>query len=209
MKIVILGKGNMGTPLAQLARAAGHVVESFDSQSGYLAALTGADIVILATKYEQALALADTPEVVAALDGKILVDVTNPLTPDYMGLTVGFDSSAGEQIAQRLPSTKVVKAFNTLFSGLLNKRVAGEDVPVPVMVAGDHASAVGVVAELVGDMGLNPIVAGSMSNARYLEPMAEMMIQLGYGLGHGDQVGFVLVNAADNDAGIAGVGQLG
>ena len=41
-------------------------------------------------------------------------------------------------------------------------------------------------------MGLTTILAGPLSNARYLEPMAELMIQLGYGLGHGDRIGFAL-----------------
>lgn len=45
-------------------------------------------------------------------------------------------------------------------------------------------------------MKLVAIRAGSLSNARYLEPMTEMMIQFGYGLGHGDRVGFILSEAA-------------
>lgn len=200
MKIVILGKGNMGLPLAQLASTAGHNVESFGRQSDYLSALTSADLVILATKYEQALALTERPDVANALNGKILVDVTNPLTTDFMGLTIGFDTSAAEQIAKRLPDTQIVKAFNTLFSGLLTRRTEGGEVAVPVMVAGDDQSAVNTIVELVGQMGLTPIAAGELKNARYLEPMAEMMIQLGYGLGHGDQVGFAVVNVTEVDS---------
>ncbi len=59
MKIVILGQGNMGAPLTQLARAAGHAAESFNSKENPLPALREADLVILATKYEQALAIAE------------------------------------------------------------------------------------------------------------------------------------------------------
>ena len=190
MNIVILGKGNMGTQLAHLVQTAGHSVESFDSKGDPLAALRQADLVIIATKYEQALALSD--DVGAELKGKIVVDITNPLTPDYMALTVGHTTSAAEEIAKLLSGAKVVKAFNTLFASLLQARVEGEKVGVPVFVAGDDEAAVQTVVELVKSVGLTAIPAGALSNARYLEPMAELMIQFGYGLGHGDRIGFKL-----------------
>lgn len=192
MKIVILGKGNMGVPLALLAQKAGHQVESFDSKADPVPALQAADIVILATKYEQALALGRSTAVVAALAGKTVVDITNPLAADYMSLTVGHTSSAAEEIAQRLAGAHVVKAFNTVFAALLADRAGGGVVSVPVFVASDHDAANQTVAGLAREMGFTAILAGPLSNARYLEPMAELMIQLGYGLGHGDRIGFAL-----------------
>ncbi|TIT52376.1 MAG: NADPH-dependent F420 reductase [Mesorhizobium sp.] len=192
MKIVILGKGNMGTPLALLAQAAEHQVQSFDSKTNPVAALQSADVVILATKYEQALALREDRAVVAALSGKVVVDITNPLATDYMSLTVGHTSSAAEEIALRLPGAHVVKAFNTVFAALLAQRAAGNRVEVPVFIASDHEAAAQTVAGLAGAMGFTTIFSGTLSNARYLEPMAELMIQLGYGLGHGDRIGFVM-----------------
>lgn len=196
MKIVILGKGNMGAPLAVLAKAAGHDVESFDSKTLQIDALASADIVILATKYEQALALCERDGIVASLAGKVVVDITNPLAPDYMSLTVGHTSSAAEEIARRLAGAHVVKAFNTVFAALLAQRAAGGPVDVPVFVAADHQTASQEVADLARSMGFTAIVAGPLGNARYLEPMAEMMIQLGYGLGHGDRISFTLWDEA-------------
>jgi predicted dinucleotide-binding enzyme len=196
MKIVILGKGNMGTPLARLVQAAGHQVDSFDSKTDPVAALQDAELVVLALKYEPALALAGNAAVVAALAGKVVVDITNPLAADSMSLTIGHTSSAAEEIARCLPGTRVVKAFNTMFAGLLHKRAEGGAVDVPVFVAGDDEASVQMVAEFVRGVGFMAIPSGPLSNARYLEPMAELMIQLGYGLGHGDRIGFTLRNEA-------------
>ena len=187
MNIVILGKGNMGQPLAVLAEKAGHAVSTFGSKD---------NAVVLATKYEQALAIAQAPGISGALAGKVVVDITNPLTSDFMSLTVGHTTSAAEEIALRLPGAKLVKAFNTIFAALLIKRAAGERVPVPVFVAGDDSDAVDTVSKLVAAFGFEAIKAGALANARYLEPMTEMMIHLGYGLGHGDKIGFALVELA-------------
>ncbi|MFN7023607.1 MAG: NADPH-dependent F420 reductase [Pseudorhizobium sp.] len=196
MKVVILGKGNMGAPLCVLARKAGHQVECFDSRTSPVAALQEADIVVIAMKYEQALALAENQAILSALAGKIVVDITNPLSPDFMSLTVGHTSSAAEEIAGRMPGIHVVKAFNTIFAALLQRRADGHSVDIPVYVAGDQEASVQTVADFVKSMGLNVVLSGQLSNARYLEPMAELMIQLGYGLDHGDQIGFALKNEA-------------
>lgn len=196
MKVVVLGKGNMGTPLSALAKQAGHEVECFDSRTSPMAALQEADIVAVATRYEQALALGDNEAVVSALAGKILVDITNPLSPDFMSLTVGHTSSAAEEIARRMPGAHVVKAFNTIFAALLQRRADGHQVDIPVYVAGDHEASVQTVSDFVESMGLAVVLSGPLSNARYLEPMAELMIQLGYGRGHGDHIGFALKSEA-------------
>lgn len=196
MNIVVLGKGNMGTPLAKLAAQAGHAVRAFNSKENPTEALRDAEIVIIATKYEQALGLVALREIATGLAGKIVVDVTNPLTPDYMGLTVGHTTSAAEEIASRLPGARIVKAFNTIFSALLTKRADGGEVQVPVFVAGDDSDAVETVAAFARATGFDAIASGGLSNARYLEPMAELMIQLGFGLGHGDKIGFDLVKEA-------------
>mgnify|MGYP000896509667 CR=1 FL=1 len=193
MQIVILGNGNMGRPLTALAEGAGHSVTSFGSARDPLPALATADLVILAMKYEQALAFAERPGVAEALKGKVVIDITNPLSPDFMSLTVGHTNSAGEEIARRLPGARVVKAFNTLFAAVLAKRVEGSPVDIPVFVAGDDEAAVRTVTDLVGSFGLEAVKSGPLANARYLEPMTEMMIHLGYALGHGDRIGFGLL----------------
>ncbi len=193
MNIVVLGNGNMGASLAVLAKASGHAVQVFDSKGDSIEALRRAELVVLAIGYPQALELAGRPDISSAVAGKIVVDVTNPLTPDYMALTVGHSSSAAEQIASRIPHARVVKAFNTIFAAILAKRAAGDPVTVPVFVAGDDTEAVETVAAMGQAMGFETIFAGGLVNARYLEPLAELMIQFGYGLGHGDRIGFALM----------------
>ncbi len=196
MKVAILGRGNMGGPLAELSRNAGHDVSVVGQDGDAVAAIGAAELVVLALHYDPAKALLSDKSVQEALSGKVLIDVTNPLAPDYMSLTVGHDTSAAETLAAMIPDTRVVKAFNTVFSDLLKGQAAGTDSPVPVYVAGDDSGACAQVVTFVKDLGMTAIESGPLSNARYLEPMAEMMIQLGYGLGHGAEIGFALVKAA-------------
>lgn len=197
MNIAIIGKGNMGGALAKLAQQAGHTifVASRDPATPVLPTIKSADIVILAVPYGTALALAEDPEVRAALLGKTVIDITNPLAPDYMSLTVGHTSSAGEEIARRLSGSKVVKAFNTIFADVLNLRAAGCKVADTVLVASDHEDATRAVIGLTNAFGLEAVDAGPLSNARYLEPIVEQLIQLAYGKGRGSKIGFSLVNA--------------
>jgi predicted dinucleotide-binding enzyme len=196
MNITILGTGNMGTAFAQQLQAAGHrlnilgrdpakaraAAERFGANSEPARAASN-DIVVLATGYDDAVAAlraAGLPE------GAVVVDITNPLTPDYTGLTIGHTSSAAEQIAAALPRLRVVKAFNTVFAQRL---AAGARLPdgqvVPVFVATDDAQARQRVADLARSMGFDVIDAGPLRNARYLEPLAGLNIHLGYGAGLG------------------------
>lgn len=195
MKIVILGKGNMGKPLMAMAQKAGHIVDAFTSQEDAKPKIKDAEIVFLATKYGQALEYLSIQENRDALDGKIIIDITNPLSADFMSLTIGHNTSAGEEIAKLIPNSRVIKAFNTIFASVLAKQAEGANVPTPVFIAGDDSEAIDIVAKLANEFGLEAIKSGALSNARYLEPMTEMMIHLGYGLGHGDMIGFALVKA--------------
>lgn len=196
MNITILGTGNMGTAFAQQIRAAGHQLNILGRDSAKVRAsaerfgasaetalAASSDVVIVATGYADAVAAlrgAGLPE------GAVVVDITNPLTPDYMGLTLGHSSSAAEQIAAAMPQLRVVKAFNTVFAQRL---AAGARLPdgqvVPVFVATDDAQARQRVADLAGSMGFDVIDAGPLRNARYLEPLAGLNIYLGYAAGLG------------------------
>src|SRR5512135_3794216 len=114
----------------------------------------------------------------AQLKGKILVDITNPLNATYDDLSTPPGSSAAEEIAKVAPKdTKVVKAFNTTFAGLLAQgHVGGE--PLDVFIAGDDAEAKAAVARLVEEGGQRPIDAGPLRRARQLEGLGLLNITL-------------------------------
>lgn len=199
MNITVIGTGNMGTSFAQQISAAGHRLNILGRDSDKVRAAAerfgataetslaaSSDVVILATGYADAV-----PALRAAAlpEGAVVVDITNPLTPDYMGLTLGHSSSAAEQIAAAMPQLRVVKAFNTVFAQRL---AAGARLPdgqvVPVFVATDDAQARQRVADLAGSMGFDVIDAGPLRNARYLEPLAGLNIYLGYAGGLGTSI---------------------
>lgn len=202
MNILLLGAGNMGSALARRFSQAGHRVQiaarSLEKAQAVAAALPGvsaidasgsaaaADVVVVATPHEQAVsALTEA----GPLDGKTIVDLTNPLTPDYMGLTIGHTTSAAETIAAAFPAAAVVKAFNTLFAQVLGAGAAfGDGQTAPAFVASDSAPAKAAATALAESIGFDVIDAGPLRNARYLEPLAGLNIYLGYGAGQGTEI---------------------
>lgn len=184
MTIAILGKGNMGKGLARrLAGKADVVVGSRSEGPSYAEAVKGADVVVLALPYAAALKQAKTLD----LAGKVVVDISNPITPDYSGLTIGHTTSAAEEIAKAAPGAKVVKAFNTIFAGLFDQPVA-ETEKVPVFVAGNDEAAVEQVADLAKTAGFAVEKVGGLDGARLVEPVGMLNIRLGYGLGQGTAI---------------------
>jgi predicted dinucleotide-binding enzyme len=144
-------------------------------------AVRQADIVILAVKYEQA---ADALAAAGDLTNKIVIDISNPITADFKGLTIGHSTSAAEEIQKLVPGAKVVKAFNTIFAELLptESRVGRK---VQVFIAGDDETAKAKVSDLVMAAEFEPVDSGALYNSRFLEPMGEMNILLGFFLGWG------------------------
>jgi 8-hydroxy-5-deazaflavin:NADPH oxidoreductase len=199
MKVALIGAGNMGSALARLIVTAGHTLylTSRNAEKGRaLAASIGAayrdrdvardaDIVIVATGYADAVGGLRSA---GNLNGKAVVDITNPLTADYSGLTLGYDTSAAEEIQKAFPTARVVKAFNTVFAQVLaaGPKLAG--ATVPVFVAGDDVEARSAVKALVETLGFRAVDSGSVRNARFLEPLALMNIYLGYGAGRGTAI---------------------
>jgi predicted dinucleotide-binding enzyme len=202
MNITLLGAGNMGSALARQFTLAGHAVRiaatSLEKAQSVAAGIpgstavatagsaAGSDVVVVATPYEQAVAALREA---GPLDGKVVIDVTNPLTPDYMGLTIGHDTSASEEIAKAFPGVDVAKAFNTLFAQVVAEGPAFADGQVArAFYAGDSERAKATAKALIESTGFQPIDAGPLRNARYLEPLAGLNIYFGYGAGHGTTI---------------------
>ena len=187
MKVAIIGAGNVGKALGTSITRAGHEVTiaakdpdharaaareigatAADSNS---AAVTGADVVILAIPFAGA-GEAVAAEIRDEVAGKTVVDVTNPIKPDSSGLAT--DSSAAEVFQQRFPDAHVVKAFNTIFS----TNQASPTREIDGYVAGDDEEAKQQVISLVDSMGFTALDVGPLSAARFLEGMAFLNIGL-------------------------------
>jgi NADPH-dependent F420 reductase len=201
MKIAVIGTGNMGAGLATTLAAAGHEItigardlvkaaalaEKIGHGAvggGIAAAAKLADVVILALPFGAA---AEAIKLAGDLAGKVLVDISNPISPDYKELVIGHTTSAAEEIQKLAPKAHVVKAFNTIFAQLLPLD-ARQGKTLQVFVAGDDASAKESVSQLAKSAGFEAMDAGPLSNSRYLEPIGEMNIHFGYFLGHGPAV---------------------
>jgi predicted dinucleotide-binding enzyme len=210
MNITILGAGNMGSALTKQLTRAGHAVRitGRDLKKAQAVAannpgakafpaseiLAGSDVVILATGYDDAVHALRS---LGSLEGKVVIDITNPLTADYMGLTVGFTTSAAEEIAKAVPGAEVVKGFNTLFAQVLAEGSdLGAGKKATVFLASDSARAKNAARALAESMGFETIDAGGLKNARYLEPLAGLNIFLGYGAGMGTGIAPTWLRAA-------------
>lgn len=191
MKITIIGKGNVGSALEAGFTRNNHHVRAVGRDSGAAReAADFADIVVLAVPFDQVENA--VRELGSSVNGKIVVDATNALTPEY-DLAVGFTTSGAEELQQKLPESRVVKAFNTAFASAMNGgRINGEQLAG--LVAADDADAKRQVLTLVQQLGFDPVDAGPLSTARLLEPLAVLNIKLGFVQGFGPNSGFRLVH---------------
>ena len=209
MRIAIIGAGNVGAALAAAAVRAEHdvVISASSSDSaGKAASSTGAtaassngeavrdaDIVVLAVPHGAVAGI--VAELGDALEGKVVVDSTNPLNATYTDLTT-TGTSAAETLQQQLPGSAVVKAFNTVFAARLGSPTEGGE-PLDVLIAGDDADAKATVGALAGSLGFKVIDAGGLRMARTLEEMAFLNISLNAGNGWAWQSAWKLVGPTE------------
>lgn len=188
--ITIIGAGNIAAGVARIGLDAGAQVQVLARDAEKAAALGSGDsftsgvvgdeitgeLVVLALPFPA------VPEVLAQyagrLDGKVLVDPTNPVDfATFDSLVVPADSSAAAEIAALAPTAKVLKAFNTNFaSTLASGQVA--DQAATVLVAGDDNDAKSTLVELVRAGGLKGVDAGSLKRARELEALGFVQMTL-------------------------------
>lgn len=202
MDVGVIGAGNMGRAIARRLVAGGHAVHLADHspEKAEAAAAEAAgqgpgraeaasdeeavrrgEVVILATRFNDSKEIAR--QLGGLLDGKVVVDIANPLNETYDALVTDPTSSAAEEIQRLLPGASVVKAFNTTFAPVLSEGQL-DGLEVDVFLAGDDADAKRKVAELVRSGGLRPIDVGGLQGARTLERMNLLLIglQARYGL---------------------------
>lgn len=184
MNIAIAGSGNIGKTLARLWQAAGHDVH-FTGRDQIAQTAAQAQVLVISVPYEAA---ADVLSKAGDLTGKIIVDCTNPVLPTLEGLAIGGNNSAAEELQRLAPGAHVVKCFNTLGWALLG---SGHDG----FYCGDDPEAKRHAAILVAGAGLRPVDVGSLRNARYLEAMAMLWIDLAVKQGRGPSFAFRMQDA--------------
>ncbi|MEE9379383.1 MAG: NADPH-dependent F420 reductase [Candidatus Lokiarchaeia archaeon] len=206
MKIGIIGTGNMGKGLGKILIEKNHQImfgsrdpvnvlklaNSFGSNvSGgtYADAAQFGDVVILAIPWSSA---KESIEAAGDVNGKILIDCTNAVAPHLGGLLVGHTTSAAEKIAKWAVGAKVVKAFNSLGSENLTKLQFGTQ-NASTFICGDDLEAKSTVRSLGEEIGFDVIDAGPLTNARLIEPLAMLWIELAYKQGMGTDIAFKLL----------------
>jgi 8-hydroxy-5-deazaflavin:NADPH oxidoreductase len=191
-KATIFGDGNMGTAIAGILTEGGASVEHITTADQGEGAVAG-DLVILAVPYPA------LDAIVAAygdqLAGKVVVDITNPLNFEtFDSLTVPAGSSAAAELAAKLPSSRVLKAFNTTFAATLAGKSVGEDNPTTVLIAGDDAEAKSALADAITAGGLSAVDAGGLKRAAELEALGFLQLTLAASGKTSWAGGFALVN---------------
>jgi len=190
-KVGIIGSGNVGSALRRGLEGAGYEVKSAgrDPKEVQATAAWG-EMLILAVPFG---AIDDALHVMGdAVQGKVLLDVTNALTPDFQ-LALGCTTSGAEELQKKASKSKVVKAFNTVFAqNMSTGKVKGEKLTL--FVAGDDKAAKELVQSAGRDIGFDPVDAGPLMNARWMETLGYFNIQLGYMLKMGTEIGFRLVH---------------
>jgi NADPH-dependent F420 reductase len=199
MNIGIIGTGNMGKGLGRIWARKGHAVffGSRDPERALrlgesLGVMSSGGTVAQAAKFGSVVLLAvrwnDIPaalDAAGSLDGKILIDCTNPMTSDWTQLVAGHTTSGAEQIAAHVPEAKVVKAFNHIYADIIHSSPYFGGQNASVFYCGDDFEAKERIACLIEDAGFEPVDSGCLRNARYLEPIAEQMVQFAYVIGMG------------------------
>jgi NADPH-dependent F420 reductase len=208
MKIGIIGAGNVGGTLGKAWAARGHRVffgvrkpedESVrqllreagpNARAGSPAeAADFGEVVVFATPWPATEAAVRSA---GDLSGKIVIDCTNPLTPDLGGLVLGHTTSAAEKVAEWAKGAKVFKAFNTTGATIMADPVIN-GVRTVMFVCGDDEAAKPSVLQLAADVGFEAVDAGKLTQARLLEPWAVLWISLAYKGGLGPNFGFALL----------------
>jgi 8-hydroxy-5-deazaflavin:NADPH oxidoreductase len=193
--ITILGTGNMARTIGTLAVAGGNTVEVMGrdqskaddlaealgggATAGKWGAVPAGDIVITALLYDGVVPV--VVEYGDALAGKVIVDISNPFNATFDGLAHSEETSIAQEVAEVAPAgAGVVKAFNTIFRGVLEKGRPD------VFIAGD-AQAKASVTAFIESIGLRPLDVGGLTMAHWLEGLGVVTVGLaGNGVGHGD-----------------------
>jgi predicted dinucleotide-binding enzyme len=207
MRVGILGSGLMGGKLGTIFARAGHeVVFSYARSNDKLKKLVRhaqgnarAGTPVEAAKEADALLLAmhwsridDVLKQVRDLSRKVIVTCCLPMDSANTKLIIGTTTSGAEELARKVPSSKVVCAFNTVPSEVLfGVFEARSKKPRPSLVyCGDDQSAKDVAAKLIDDAGFDAADVGPLRIARYTEPFALLVGEIAYNRQGGPEIAY-------------------
>ena len=191
LKLGIIGAGSLGTALGGRYAQGGHTIMFGGGASAQEAAVrlrarvgsnaeTAAfgDVVILAVPFAAIdAALADA----GPLRGRVLWSCVNALRPDYTGLAIGFDNSAGEEVARRAPGARVVAAVPPFAHAIAKGPLCYDrDLEPTVFICGDDPAAKRIVEGLVRELGAHPVDVGLLQAARLVEPAMMLTVSIAY-----------------------------
>jgi hypothetical protein len=206
MRVAIIGTGNVGRALGGSLVRAGHEVTfagrdtgkagRVAAELGGFAADTAADAAWAADAIVLAVPSGEVEAVVAGIGsaaaGKVVLDATNPLKPDYSGLANAGGPSTAERVAELVPGARVAKAFNTLF-GAVQADPTTHGTMLDALYATDDDVAAATVSELASSIGFRPVRVGPLAAGRELEAVAWLNIRLQLIDGGDWRTAFVLV----------------
>ena len=192
MKIAIIGKGNVGSALCD-GLSSKHETKfgHRDPAEPVADAAKWGEVIVLAVPHNNA---NDAIEAIKPYaDGKTVIDVINAVGSN-MDLAISCTTSSAEETQKKLPKAHVVKAFNTVFAPNQSTGKVGNE-QLTAFIAGDDLKAKQTVAQLTRDIGFDPVDCGPLKVARYLEAMGILIINLAYGYGMGNKMGYKLIKA--------------
>src|SRR3989442_928328 len=197
MRIGILGSGLMGGKLGTIFARAGHeVVFSYSRSKEKLNKLArdargkaragtpaeaaqNADALLLAVHWSR---IDDVMKHGGELSGKVIVSCSLAMNADDTDLVVAHTSSGAEELAKKVPKARVVSAFGTVPSEVLFDVFEGrrKSTKPSLVYCGDDPKSKKTAAELIRDVGFDPVDAGPLRIARYTEPFTLLIAQLAY-----------------------------
>lgn len=206
MKVGIIGAGDVGGTLGMRWRQKGHEIMfgirnrqsrnvqklielDKNLQFGEIRETVAfGDVIVFAVPWTS---VEETILTAGNLTDKILIDPTNPLTPDLKGLALE-NTSAAETISNLAKSTRVVKAFNMIGAKTLNNLIY-DSQRADLFICGDDNHSKQIVRELAIDIGFDVIDVGPLANARLLESLALLWIELAFRQKLGPNIAFKLL----------------
>jgi predicted dinucleotide-binding enzyme len=182
--IAVLGTGAVGQRLAQGLGAEGHdivlgsrtgkEVEGWDGATATFGdAAASADLVVLAVKGAVAEDLVGS--IATQLDGKTVIDTTNPIadrppTDGVIAYFTTFDDSLMERLQRRVPGAHFVKAFNSVGNGVMVHPTYAGTRPT-MFIAGNDEGAKGETSAILDSLGWEVEDLGTAASARAIEPL--------------------------------------